>query len=596
MHASKNSDEAIAEAIKKELYNQRYWKLLLHYSHNKSEIDDPDFFLSPKGASNPKAELVTTIEKLYFEKTLDDNSTACKYPARTQWLKEKLHLSNLPHVECRRYKKILNKVDPRSATIVFPAAHINSPASMFGHTFIRINSSYNSRLLAYAVNYAADADPTKENGVVFALKGLFGGYAGKYSLLPYYDKLKEYRDTENRDIWEYDLNLTAQETRRMFDHIWEIQSTKASYRFLTDNCSYEMLWLIEVARPSVHLREHFTYQVIPLETIHALKKESLLQQSHYRPSKRSVVEAYKKVLSFEAIRLAKELAKGERPPKTLLQTPWSLDTKRYTLEAAIELTQYYYQSNDLSKERYLDIFHSLTSTRAKLGKTKKVSPLTPPDPLTGHQALRLTLGVRSTNGKSGMEIGFRPAYHNLDDPAYGFLRGTKIEFFDIESYIQSNRLYLDKATILAIESIPQFDNFFHNFSWRMHLGWDRNFYDTKSRFDFSVGAGASVGNRYGYIYTFLDPHLHVTSSAQAALSASVGCVLDGWSEWMQLHAEYTLKRYERQRKQNILTLSQTFRIKQNFAWNVKYEYHDRFSADAKRSHENLYSFLLYYYF
>ena len=30
---------------------------------------------------------------------------------------------------------------------------------MFGHTFLRINSAYNSKLLSYALNYAADANP-----------------------------------------------------------------------------------------------------------------------------------------------------------------------------------------------------------------------------------------------------------------------------------------------------------------------------------------------------------------------------------------------------------------------------------------------------
>jgi hypothetical protein len=63
-------------------------------------------------------------------------------------------------------------MDPQSVTLVFSSAHINSPASMFGYTFLRIDSSYESKMLSYAVNYAAGADPDKENGMVFAVKGL----------------------------------------------------------------------------------------------------------------------------------------------------------------------------------------------------------------------------------------------------------------------------------------------------------------------------------------------------------------------------------------------------------------------------------------
>jgi len=107
----------------------------------------------------------------------DDNSSICRYPARFHWLDSKLDFS-FSKPKCAEYEKILKRVDPQSVTLIFPSAHINSPASMFGHTFLRINSSYNSRLLSYAINYSANANSNTENGVVFAIKGLVGGYYG----------------------------------------------------------------------------------------------------------------------------------------------------------------------------------------------------------------------------------------------------------------------------------------------------------------------------------------------------------------------------------------------------------------------------------
>ena len=201
------------------LADERYWHLLLHFTGKESEIDDPKFFFTKNGKTDPQRELHATIDAFYNETTLDDNSSACRFPARLEWLKEKLELKDLPIVTCKKYDEIVKKLDPKSVTLVFPAAHINSPASMFGHTFLRINSSYNSKLLSYAINYSAAADPDKENGFIFAMKGLSGGYYGTYSLLPYYEKLKEYRDTEARDIWEYDLDLTPDETKKMLRHL-----------------------------------------------------------------------------------------------------------------------------------------------------------------------------------------------------------------------------------------------------------------------------------------------------------------------------------------------------------------------------------------
>ncbi len=542
----------------------------------QSEIDDPSFFLAHDGRNSPKAELIATIHALYNESSLDDNATACRYPARKHWLQEELHLKDLPHVECTEYDAIIKRVDPQSATLVFPSAHINSPASMFGHTFVRINSSYRSRLLAYAINYAADADPSKENGVVFAFKGLFGGYNGKFSLLPYYDKLKEYRDTENRDIWEYDLNLSKEETMRMLEHIWEIKDTRSSYFFFTNNCSYEMLWLIEVARPSVHLREHFKVDVIPLETVHVAKEEGLLGSTHYRPSKRTIIEAYKPLLGYKEVQLAKQLAKGTQKPAELTNSKLlSKEKKRYILEVAIELTQYYYQHGELDKEHYLDIFHTLTSLRSRLGRAHRPTPKRPPNPLEGHRTARIDFGIGSMEGEDALLFGWRGAYHSLDDPLYGFLRGTQIEFLALQAYATKERLFLDEATLLSIESIAQVDSFFENFSWRTNIGYNKEYLDDKSRFNFSVGAGYSLGNSLGYVYFLVDPQLHYASKIVGAVDVSTGFVIDAYNKHTNLQVEYKHKWYDTGHTQNILKASQTLRLQQNTALKLEYRYIER---------------------
>ncbi len=589
-------DSALKEALQKRIYEDRYWALLLHYSGGESEIEDDSFFISENGRVSKKDELVATIKALYGEEAADDNSTACRYPARKRWLVQRLDLKDLPEAECREYEKILKRVDPESATLVFPSAHINSPASMFGHTFVRINSSYNSRLLSYAVNYAADADPNRENGVVFALKGLFGGYDGKYSLLPYYDKLKEYRDTENRDIWEYDLNLTKEETLRMFEHIWEVKDVRSPYYFFTRNCSYEMLWLLEAARPGTGLRERFIFEVIPLETVHAANGERLVASTGYRPSKRSKIEAYKTVLESEDIAAAKRLARGETEASELDGKGVPVQKRRYILEASIELVQYYYQKGELEKESYLDIFHNLTSARAALGKAERVEPKRPPDPLKSHRARRVVAGAANISSEAAAYFGFRPAYHDLTDPLYGFLRGTQIEFMNIEGYVTKKRARLEKATILSIESLTQSDEFFDELSWRTRIGWHRDYLDDKSRFSLSVGAGLGAGNDYGYIYAMIDPQLFIVDGgAETAVDAAAGLVIDRYSRVTNLLLEYRFKHYEGGRDQNILSFTQNFRVKENLSFKLGYRYIQRETQNDTYD-ENSFKLIAAYYF
>jgi len=561
----------------------------------ESEIDDPSFFFSENGKTNAKAELNATLDAFLNETTLDDNSSLCRFPARATWLKEKLNIDSYPEVVCKDYEDTLKRLSPTSATLVFPSAHINSPASMFGHTFLRINSKYNSKLLAYAINYAADADPDKTNGVVFAIKGLFGGYFGSYSLLPYYEKLKEYRDTESRDVWEYDLNFTQDEVLRMVEHIWELNGTQSYYYFFTENCSYNMLWLMEIARPSVHLKEYFSYQVIPLETVHATKAEGLISEIHYRPSKRTKLLKYEKLLDAQNLATPKKLVNSEMKIHTIMSdTTISKEQKQYILEASTEYLEYSFSKNSMNKSEYLKLFHQLSRARASLGSGKKLEIQRPQDPIQSHRAVRMTASVGSREGEAIGFLGIRPAYHDIEDSNYGFLRGTQIEFMNLEVSYSKDKLELENATILSIVSLAQRSQFFDSLSWRTKFGFDRDYLDEKANFSGTVGAGYSWGNEYAYTYVMVDPLFYVRDSFSAAIGGSVGLVFDG-VESMSTNIELTRRYYDSGDAQNLAKATQSFRVSQNFQFKLKYEYKERVFFSETTEEETFRANLNYYF-
>ena len=277
---------------------------------------------------------------------------------------------------------------------------------MFGHTFLRINSAYKSRLLSYAINYAADADPDKENAALFAVKGLFGGYYGKYSLLPYYDKLKEYRDTEQRDIWEYNLDLSEEEVIKMVRHMWELNGTHSNYYFFTENCSYNMLWFIEIARPSIDLHKYFHFEVIPLETVHAAKLEGIISSDNYRPSKRTILLKYEALIDTNYLHFPRELVDSKTTIEDIVQnSAIPTQQKKYILEASIEFLEYSFSKNDMDKKLYLELFHNITKARASLGKGKKLDIKPPANPVQSHRAIRATAGFGYREDGGGTDAG-----------------------------------------------------------------------------------------------------------------------------------------------------------------------------------------------
>ncbi|MDF1878628.1 DUF4105 domain-containing protein [Sulfurimonas sp. SAG-AH-194-C20] len=562
----------------------------------ESEIDDPNFFFATNGKIDSSAELNATLEHFFSDEIKDDNSSVCRFPARYEWLKEKLGAEDFPQGECREYNKVFHRVDPKSVTLVFPSAHINSPASMFGHTFLRINSSYNSRLLSYAINYAADANTETENGVVFAIKGLFGGYYGKYSLLPYYEKLKEYRDSEQRDIWEYDLNLTQDETMKMFRHIWELNGTHSYYYFFTENCSYNMLWLLELSRPSLHLREYFNYQVIPLETVHACASEKIIQKVNYRPSKRTKLLHYEKLLNKNNLQKVLGLTQ-ERIfwSQIVADESITLEQRQYILEVAVEYLEYQFSKGEIKKDDYLRLFHSFTTKRAELGSGKDVEIETSANPVMSHRAVRAELGLGSVGESLRTYIGIRPAYHDLEDSNYGFLRGTQIEFMNILlSYSSAKEINVEKATIISIVSLAQRSAFFKSFSWRTKFGWDNDYLNENSNFYGGIGGGYSWGNEMAFIYFMIDPLFYVEKEVVGALGGSIGMSLDKY-KFFNTNIELTHRFYSSGEEQNLVKFSQGFRFSQNFQLLFQYDYKEKKVQNSYYNEDSLRVTTRYYF-
>lgn len=584
-------ENALTKARELQLSQSRYWHLLLHMPGEVSEIDDPTFFLAKEGKTNAGAELEATLAALYNETRLDDNATGCRFPARRHWLETELELQELPPLRCDAYDSMLKRVDPQTVTLVFSSAHINSPASMFGHTFLRIDSSYDSKMLSHAINYAAGADPDKENGFLFAIKGLFGGYPGFYSMLPYYEKLKEYRDTEQRDIWEYDLNLTHAEVMMMIRHIWELKGVYNWYYFFDENCSYNMLWLIEIARPDARLRDHFIYQVIPMETIYAAEEEGVVSHKHYRPSKRTVLLAYESVLDDAGRAAAIALAEGRIAPAEIAgEGNCSVQKRRYMLEAASELAQYRLMKGELARSEYRQRSHAILSARASLGKGTPVPIKQPQNPDEGHRAVRAMGGTGWRDGLPYQMIGIRPAYHALSDSDIGYMPGTQIEFLDFALRYDQDGVAVEKATLLSIASIAPVSAFFTPFSWRTHFGWDQSFYTRKTVFSAAVGAGYCTGGSWGFVYAMVDPELYIADEAVAAVKPSVGLVLEQ-DHGSKLTAEGGYRFYADGMRQWYGNAGYTLRLSSDNALQLDFDYTDK-SDGAQRTF--LFSFAHYY--
>jgi hypothetical protein len=470
----------LSAAQQTELWKDPYWHTLLHYKESlfglRSQVDDPRFFLAPSGKSDPRAELEATLQSFFSVEEDETQHPVCRFIARYHWLVEKLKIdpSRLPVPECGRFADIMDQVKPASVTLIFPAAHINSPASMFGHTFLTVDTASKSRLLAYAINYSA---VTRETfGPVFAIKGLFGFYQGYFSILPYYAKLQEYSDINNRDIWEYPLNLSGDEIKRLLLHTYEMDKIYSDYYFFDENCSYDLLFLLDAARPSIGLTDQFSSWVIPIDTIRKVKENGLITGAIYRPSRATKIKYLASLLPRSNGRIALALARGEREPDRLLAEEIDPEKKILISDLASEYLQYQHAKKKVDTEEFQERFWKILRVRSSLGGPDEDYRIPPPDrPDVGHLSNRLRLGSGVREGSFFTEVAFRPAYHDLLDNERGYVEGAQIIFTDaaLRFYPSDRKLLLHKLDIIDITSLSPRDAFFKPFSWKIKTGFIR---------------------------------------------------------------------------------------------------------------------------
>jgi hypothetical protein len=524
------------------------WVNLVHYKPNllwpgvHSLADAPQFFTAPDGKTNPQAELAATLASFFsdLEETDTQQNPQCRFVARYRWLKQELAFdaARLPERECRRYEAWRASLNPHEITLVFPAAYLNNPASMYGHTLLRVDAAdqdERTRLLAYAINYAANTEET--SGLVFAVKGLLGGYPGQFSIAPYYLKVQEYNDIENRDIWEYRLDFTPKEIDRLLEHAWELGPIYFDYFFFDENCSYYLLALFEVARPTLKLTDEFRWWAIPSDTVRVVtERPGLLKEAIYRPARATQIRHRLQHLPPAERALAKDLAERRANVEDARLAQLAPGTQAAVLELAHEYAAYLRVTG-----RAGDVVEStrqareLLLARSRVDAQAELPPVAPPAvrPDQGHETARVALGAGRDDGRNFVELQVRPTYHDLLDPQPGYVRGAQIEFFDTRAryYSADDSVRLESVYPLRIVSLSPRDDYFRNISWKVDVGWKRIRLADGTRplvFDAAVAPGLVWdldSAERGLFFAFLEGALHVDGALQDSYSAGIGPAL-----------------------------------------------------------------------
>jgi hypothetical protein len=484
-------DQLIAEARERGVADAREWRILLHYRRNPvplalpgvtSVADSPEFFLAEHGKTDPQAELEATLAAFFQpgDATIRlGDHPQCAYPARRAFLDRELGFDHarLPWRGCPELDAWREGIGAVGVTLIFAEAFMNNPSSMFGHTLVRLDQlppgddRRRRDLLAYAVNFAGQtgADP----GALYAIRGIAGGYPGYFSLVPYYEKTNRYNEWESRNLWEYGLDFSREEVDRLLMHLWELRNVAFQYFFFSENCSYQLLGLLEAARPSLELIARIGSWVIPVDTVREIVDQAgIAGDVHWRPSAVTRIRHLAEPLSSDERSLAREVSEGVAEPDDPRLAALDDESRAMVLALAHDRLIYLGKKGDaVGRRRALAILRARARVPVQGDPgDEPTRPAVSPD--RGHGSARLRIEGGWYDEREYLELRLRPAFHDLLDPQGGFLEGAQIDFLDVavRFFPDDSELKLHEATFIDIVSLAPRDELFDPVSWKFSTG------------------------------------------------------------------------------------------------------------------------------
>ena len=461
-------------------YDREYWLKLLHSENGKSRADSEKFFLAPNGKTNPDAELAATISAFK-----DQNSVAgwfnyhpqCVFRERLRFLQEQGLIANIPLVSCKEFDEWKTGLNAESVTLIFSSSYPNNPSSLFGHTLLRFNQKNKTNdLLDYAVAFSAIPE-SDDPGIIFAYKGMFGGYKGLFEITKYYTKVNEYNNGESRDLIEYNLNLSSDELNRMINHLWELyQTTYFNYFFTDENCSAVLMDVLAIPfHKDGVINKHDRWYYLPSEMVKRFRElPGRIDSVKYRPSlKKQLTKKWESLTSAEVGDVEKILDEGVVPadysnPKVLEAVVSYIDFTRNRKKEKLEG-----ESQKLMRQALI--------RRATLPKGETTNVLYDESnrPDEGHEPQKFSFFTKLEDDRFQMGFELKQGYHDLMsndrgfDPfsQFDFLTGSALYDFKLKKFDY------EQLTLVDLISFHEYRTFDPQLSWRTKVSSDRLYAD-----------------------------------------------------------------------------------------------------------------------
>ncbi len=436
--------------------NHDEWSRILFYHPSvlgkpSSLIDAPDFFLAADGANNPKAELLAFTRHAFSDQP-ERRKVQCRFPRRTKYLLKALGGKlQIPPADCPEFRSM----KATGIYVVFSSYFLESPASYFGHIFLRVekrgSDEKHNALLDPIISFGAKHGDV--NVLNYVAGGLLGWFPGVYEVAPMHMKIQQYNNYESRDLWEYRLNLTEEQLGDLELSLFEVMPAYSDYYYLSRNCSLLIAKLIEAVEPRVQFSAGSRVWTSPIE---AMKQ---LVQTLGEPKPSSVRASSRRRFLAKSAGLTESefgLVKSMIDTDSIVDiSTLSLNRQAEVLETLVEFIEFDQNLAGPAKaEKYSLLRQRALFARAKNPSTTQINIEIPEreNPVLIIPEKSIRIGVLYAGKKSYGLIGVRPSLKALNSTSTGFMLGMGIHVFDVDVYMDKEELGLHEFDLLLLEN------------------------------------------------------------------------------------------------------------------------------------------------
>lgn len=508
---TKSTSEILNEAREKTWADDTVWQALLHLYQGRPQIEDPEFYVAKKFVS-ASVELEETINAVFSSapgpEPGSSESIQCRFPARVQWLSEKMGRQSPDSSACKDLNEFRRRAPMASAALIFAAEKISHPSTMMGHVFLKISGlNHLQQPVDHAISFFTDLNDGNFPKLVY--ESLLTGKTGFYALSPFEEVKNGYLFSEERNIWEYELALNDSARQRLHLHLFELKSTSFRYFFIGFNCATLIQNVIAVAHPEVN--DMRGLWVTPLDVVRATDKPDFVAATKVAPSSRWKIKVLHEALdtSSKSIKLLRRLDNESTPPGegvaqyvAEVERRSADDSARYLhLELAEAFVGNLLENQRISEDRWKSLRSDLTGRRKSFVSDGFVDLSSFKRPSLTRRDSQLTLSSHHDPAERSLRLRFLPASHSLEDETLQYTSESELKIGEIEAeYVMNeNRMRVSRAVLYSATSLQPTDRLIPTLSGRFRMG-----FETSREIDLSRAPSPVLEGGLGKTYRMAD--------------------------------------------------------------------------------------------